>query len=876
MTCWTISSGRDSRTGVLRWLSASAIAVLLVLPGCGSAPTQDEASADTTGVEEVEGATEGTSSAPVDETGRINLEQQRSSILRESYVTNARRYMSDGDLSKAEQEIIRAQQVAANDPEVTELYNEIRRAMGDRSGEVQSLAQTMDDRIKVSIEQQQIEAGRRSEAGTAFVRDGNYDDAITEYEAVLRIIQFNPYKNVSFGSMQADTEAALAEAQNLQRTATEEARRSRAEAIYNELKNQELLENLRREKRIERLFSEAWNRFSRGEYSQAEHMANAILAIDPLHEEALDLLETSRDARHQQVAEDTLVNKREQYRRWIEDVRSSQIPYSDILVWPSQTYWDNVVRLRLEDTRSAQDSEDARKVVRLKNQLKNSRTSLEFEDAALPDVIKFLRSVSGINILIDPEILGDLEAIIVPGQINLQNITVESALNILLTYASDADVAFREGVVLITSKEKAFGKASARLHDIRDITIGLTKFESPAINLNLSGGGGLDEAPPLWGKIEETEPELTPEDIIDLIRANIAADTWDANPGTIDVSGGRLLVVHTPEVQEEVGQFLNDLKKFMGIIVTIETRFLTMEEGFLQDIGVEFRGLGGQPGTGDLALLDDVTNGFEDNASRGRDNNGTGLPTAAAGNPSAGIFFNDGSDGDARARTENILDKAVGTLLSASGGLSLEWAFLDDTQVNTVIRAVEKSNRASVLTAPKLTAYNTQKSSIHLINQISYIQDFEVEVAQTAFIADPVIGLIQDGIVFDVRPTVSNDRQYVTLELQPTVATLLQPIPTFTTFLAGLTTPVTLQLPELTVSRAATTVKVPDGGSVIIGGLKNVVKQDSKAETPFFADLPLVGFLFSRKANAEEIQDLIIIATVQITDLREQTENLGR
>lgn len=36
-------------------------------------------------------------------------------------------------------------------------------------------------------------------------------------------------------------------------------------------------------------------------------------------------------------------------------------------------------------------------------------------------------------------------------------------------------------------------------------------------------------------------------------------------------------------------------------------------------------------------------------------------------------------------------------------------------------------------------------------NQLTYIQDFDVEVAQTAFIADPQVGVIQEGIVLDVQ-----------------------------------------------------------------------------------------------------------------------------
>ena len=37
------------------------------------------------------------------------------------------------------------------------------------------------------------------------------------------------------------------------------------------------------------------------------------------------------------------------------------------------------------------------------------------------------------------------------------------------------------------------------------------------------------------------------------------------------------------------------------------------------------------------------------------------------------------------------------------------------------------------------------------VRQISYIQDFDVEVAQTSFIADPIVGVIQEGVVQAVK-----------------------------------------------------------------------------------------------------------------------------
>jgi general secretion pathway protein D len=333
---------------------------------------------------------------------------------------------------------------------------------------------------------------------------------------------------------------------------------------------------------------------------------------------------------------------------------------------------------------------------------------------------------------------------------------------------------------------------------------------------------------------------------MDLITQNIAPESWEGDDYSINVSGeNKLVVKHTPEIQAEVGRFLDDLRRFAGLVVTIESRFLSVSDSFLQDIGVDIRGLGGEKGP--LVNLDDVTNGLEDNASAGFDNGGPGLPVNSAGNPSSGVFFNQGGDGDYRGRNENEFDSALGTVLSNVGGAIIQYTFLDDTDLTMILRAVEKSVHARLLQAPVLTVYNTQRANITLVNQLSFVQDFDVEVAQTAFIADPIIGIIQDGLTLDVRPTISHDRKYVTLELQPTIATLVRPIPTFQTSLGALTTPVTIQIPELIIQKSQTTVRVPDGGSLVIGGLKNISMVDMESGVPWLSDIPILGFFFSRK-----------------------------
>lgn len=52
------------------------------------------------------------------------------------------------------------------------------------------------------------------------------------------------------------------------------------------------------------------------------------------------------------------------------------------------------------------------------------------------------------------------------------------------------------------------------------------------------------------------------------------------------------------------------------------------------------------------------------------------------------------------------------------------------------------------------------RTYIYTANQMSFVQDFDVEVAQTAFIADPQIGILQDGAVLDVK--VASSEWYAT------------------------------------------------------------------------------------------------------------------
>jgi hypothetical protein len=45
----------------------------------------------------------------------------------------------------------------------------------------------------------------------------------------------------------------------------------------------------------------------------------------------------------------------------------------------------------------------------------------------------------------------------------------------------------------------------------------------------------------------------------------------------------------------------------------------------------------------------------------------------------------------------------------------------------------------------------TGRVNIQVMRQVSYIRDFDVEIAQRAQIGDPIVGILREGIILDMQ-----------------------------------------------------------------------------------------------------------------------------
>ncbi|TAH35006.1 MAG: hypothetical protein EYC70_14545 [Planctomycetota bacterium] len=802
------------------------------------------------------------------------LRVQKTELLVEDRLRRAQAAFADGRLSEAEDELLDANLLDPGNTDVLSLWEQVQLAMGKPFTPLTGSAEDVRLQQQARLERIKAETESSAERGFRMLGEGELDEAIGSLRLAQANILGTPYE-VNWGDLPGRVSEALARAEQELAVSKAAQRDEEKRETFESLQQQEELARAQRQARLDAMLTEAIRAFDEEDFDRAADLSEEILRQDPLNERASELKDASNRVRHDRVSESFMEERGERFRRWSQEIARARIPYSDILQTPDPDYWARISELRKDYRELGLAEEVDETSLALQQELSTTMIpGLQVAgETSLEEVINQLRTYTDIPFVVTPDAVEAVDAEGVEFNLNLAHrISVENALKVI-TAAAGPTVTYslKNGVVYISSAAKAQGQLVLKGHDVQDLTAQVTDFSGPKIadiRLPDQTPTGVDEEEPVFGgAFGDLRAIMNPDNLEQLIRQSIAPTTWEEMEGvSIRYQNGFLIVVHTHEVQRQIDAFLQDLRRYVSSMVTIEARFLTIQKDFLQEMGVDWRGLGGtfSPPTS-LVNLDDITSGLEDNASRGLDNSGSGAPDT---NPSAGLFFDDFGDGDLRARSENILG-AYGDRLTPEGGLTMGFTFLDDTQYAFILRAVEKSNRAQELTSSTVSVQNTMRSFITVLNQVTYVQDMDVEVAQAALIADPQVGVLSDGIVLDVRPTISHDRKYITLELRPTVATLLRPIPEFTSSLAGLTTPVTLQLPELQVSSANTTVRVPDGGIVVIGGLKKLLDIEQRAEIPLLAKIPVLSILFKTEGEAHENQDVIILIRAHITDAQE-------
>lgn len=166
---------------------------------------------------------------------------------------------------------------------------------------------------------------------------------------------------------------------------------------------------------------------------------------------------------------------------------------------------------------------------------------------------------------------------------------------------------------------------------------------------------------------------------------------------------------------------------------------------------------------------------------------------------------------------------------------------INGNDITGLVELIQSNTNTRTLASPKLLVANRQSSNIQIGKRLSYLT---TTTTQTAAVQS--VQFLETGVVVQVTPTISDDNQ-VLLQISPKVS--------------GGQLNAATNLPEEESTELSTTVLLPDGGGVIMGGLIKDEDIDSVSEVPGFCRIPVLGHLFRRR-EVTTIRTEIIIAMV--------------
>ena len=393
------------------------------------------------------------------------------------------------------------------------------------------------------------------------------------------------------------------------------------------------------------------------------------------------------------------------------------------------------------------------------------------------------------------------------------------------------------------------------------------------------------------------------ESLITLITTTIQPDTWDELGGEGRVAefetNMSLVVSQTQEVHEEIADLLEQLRRLQDLQVTIEVRFINLRDNFFEQIGIDF----------DLNIDSNVANNDLPNNDNGRsttiglgfDNGGNPTnQTAAPSNPITNLV-NGANDIQIRQGSFAAVQPGFGGY-AANTATTMGIAILSDLEAYFFVRAVQGDKRTNILQSPKVTLFNGQAASVSDQIQQPFVTSVTPVVGDFAAAQAPVIVVLAEGTSLSVQAVVSPDRRYVRLTLVPFFSEI-RDVNEFTfegsststedrtdsneeTAAGGtansssnnasnFTQGTTIQLPTFAFTTVTTTVSVPDGGTVLLGGVKRLDEQRDEIGTPFLSKLPYVSRLFKNVAIGRQTESLMLMVTPRIIIQQEEEEIRG-
>ena len=396
--------------------------------------------------------------------------------------------------------------------------------------------------------------------------------------------------------------------------------------------------------------------------------------------------------------------------------------------------------------------------------------------------------------------------------------------------------------------------------------------------------------------------------IMDLIEAVVSPDSWNEGGAAMQEYYPNLSLVirQTEEVHSEIVELLAQLRRLNDLQITVEVRFITLSDNFFERVGLDFNMKfknGGASSRVTTTVLNDNNNRNNNNDNDPSDF--TSQTVIGGNNVTVGLNGPMNFTADLSvpfSQTNSVLPQFGG--YQAGTGLSMGFALLSDIETYFFLQASQGDSRANVLQAPRVTIFNGQMGSIMDITMTPFVTSVIPVVGDFAAAYQPIIVILNEGQYMTVQGTVSSNRQYVRLTLNPVFSKITK-VETYkfvgedsstdetqSTSKGDDSTPtsgderassrrqsrnssgVSVQLPILASLMVQTTVSVPDGGTILLGGIKRLSEARQETGTPILNKIPYLQRLFMNTAIGRDTTSVMMMVTPRIVIQEEEEEFL--
>jgi len=799
----------------------------------------------------------------------MSLREKETFELSRHYFRVGRAYFDRNEYDEAKTNFSMAVQLDPNFMQARKMLHRTGFILQERFDSFDTVKEDLVQRKRALIDQERKELERDYNAGKRLYEAAEYDRAKKQFEQCLERIRWFPYPLDAGRDFERLCKQAIIECERRRRDQLVKERERKEEIAKAMAEEEERRITEKRRLKQDILLKRITNALYLGEYLHAEKLCMELLDQDPEHAMARKLLSYSIDGRHARDKTQIVKDTDEHNKRIEEEIAEAKVPYTDYVRFPEKDFWVNVVDQRLHGV--APEIEDEPIEIQHIKRILNTRTvTLSFSDTSLANVISFLQDITGLNLVIDPRI--DAEVTLT---LRLRDIVLKNALQLIMDQTGYMYI-FKENTIFITEQGTIPGQGIFEIYNVSDVLAKVPNFEGPDVRVfdpegGGAGGGGAPGGISFDDDEGESEGEpFGPDELIELIRAATGDENWPEEAGgfgTIEHHRGQLIVINTREIHKKVEQILDNLRRNTGIFVVIEVRFVDVRNDFLEDIGIDYRGLG----NGGAYIGTPMT-----------------LIAQSSGGTDSGIHKRDPdmTRENVMGRVQHMFDAFPGLLTGSrisptpDSGLWLSSTWIEPFQINAILHAREETLRTHQMNSAMVTAHNRQRVFLSVLRQRAYIADYDTSGAgglTPIEVADPIIRNFQEGIVLDVRPVVSSDRKYITIDVRPTFSALTTPtistiIVNMGTFLQSVVAGV-IEIPEVFLERAFTSVTIPDGGTAILGGLKEVTERKYVTSLPVIDKIPVLNWVFKRKGYVHERRNLVILITGRIVILRDEEKS---